>query len=86
MKVLWFYVLTGLVHMNQEFIKSQIRMYGRLSNVFGKSLCLISIGLHAGLLKDEDIYRRNLTREEMQRVIYFIKQFSAANGLPPIES
>jgi hypothetical protein len=72
--------------MNQDFIESKIRAYREADHPIPKGLALISIGLHAGLIKEDVVWHRLLTQEEKLRVVYFVKQFSVVNGLPPIES
>jgi hypothetical protein len=42
---------------------------------------LTAVGIHAGLLEKKKLVFRTLTREERQRVVYFLRQFLRDQGV-----
>ncbi|HAA31090.1 MAG TPA: hypothetical protein DCE56_29520 [Cyanobacteria bacterium UBA8553] len=67
--------------MNQDFVLRQIRKYGRVSRVTQKDAILTAIGIHVGLLEKKNVVIRELTVEQRDRVLYFVKQFCLTQGL-----
>lgn len=67
---------------NHKFIVSQINNYYRCDGIQAlQDNCLIAIGLHAELLKKEDIALRSITARERERILFFIERFVVARCL-----
>ena len=65
--------------MNPDFIFRQIRRYNTAKSQLYKDAALKAAGVHAGLLKEVSL--RPLTREERERVLYYLRIFCQAQGI-----
>jgi hypothetical protein len=67
--------------MNESFIFQQIRKYNSAQRQSLKDAALTAVGIHAGLLVKSRIVMRELTPEERNRVLCFLRQFVQGQGL-----
>lgn len=67
--------------MNKQFLFNQIRKYNRATRQTLKDSALSAAGIHAGLLPKAKTLLRELSPEERSRIIYFLRQFCASQGL-----
>lgn len=67
--------------MNETFIFRQIRKYNSSQRQSLKDAALTAVGIHAGLLVKSRVVMRELTSEERNRVLYFLRQFVQDQGV-----
>ena len=67
--------------MNNSFVFNQIRRYNSVKTKLHQDAALTAVGIHVGLLEKKKLVFRTLTREERQRVVYFLRQFLRDQGV-----
>lgn len=66
--------------LNQNFIFNQIRKYNQARRQLYRDKALLAVGIHAGLLRKSKAIAPELSEEDRQRIIYFLRQFLKTSG------
>jgi hypothetical protein len=66
---------------NPSFVFNQIRKYNKSRRQTLKDAALTAVGIHVGLLEKKNVIIRDLTQEERDRVLYYLRQFLQNQGL-----
>jgi hypothetical protein len=66
---------------NPSFVFNQIRKYNKSRRQTLKDAALTAVGIHVGLLEKKNVIIRDLTKEERDRVLYYLRQFIKSEGL-----
>lgn len=66
---------------NPNFLFNQIRKYNKSRRQTLKDAALTAVGIHVGLLEKKNVIIRDLTPEERDRVLCYLRQFVEAEGL-----
>ncbi len=62
---------------DESFLWSQIRKYNQARRQIYKDKVLLAVGVHTGLLTAQKKFFPELTEEERNRILYFLRQFLA---------
>jgi hypothetical protein len=68
------------VEINQSLVFNQIRKYNQARRQIYKDKALLTVGIHAGLLKKQVAVAPELSQEERDRVLYFLREFARSAG------
>lgn len=71
-----------MTEINESFVFNQIRKYNQARRQIYKDKALLSVGIHAGLLKKQSAIAPELSQPERDRVLYFLRQFASSAGCP----
>lgn len=69
------------MEINEAFVFDWIRKYNQSRRQIYKDKALLAVGIHAGLLKKSKAIAPELTQEERDRVVYFLRQFVRSAGV-----
>lgn len=68
------------MEIDENLIFNQIRKYNQARRIIYKDQALLRVGIHVGLLKRRMSVTPELTQEERDRVLYFLRQFVTNQG------
>lgn len=69
------------MEINEAFVFDWIRKYNQSRRQIYKDKALLAVGIHAGLLKKSNAIAPELSHEERQRVLLFLREFLKSAGV-----
>ncbi len=69
------------MEINEAFVFAWIRKYNQARRQLYKDKALLAVGIHAGLLKKSKSIAPELSQEERDRVVYFLREFVRSAGI-----
>lgn len=70
-----------MTQLNEDFLFKSIRKYNQVRRQTQKDVVLNAVGIHAGLLPRSRNPLPELSQEERDRVLYFLKEFLLQQGI-----